>query len=833
MLNLKLAFRSLAKSPVVTVVAVVSLALGIGANVAIFSLFNRILLRPLPVQDPGRLVNLSSPGPKQGSTAANIAGGRDAVFSYPLFRDLEKIRTVFAGVAAHRSFSANLASRGQTLSGAGMFVSGGYFSLLGLQPALGRLLGPDDVATVNGSPVVVVSYDYWTSRFAGRPDVLGQPLIVNGQALTIVGVAPAEFQGTSLGVEPEVFVPITMRGVLSPGNPGFDNRRAYWAYLFARLKPGVSLEQARVAMAAPYRAIINDVEAPLQRGMSDQVMKEFRLKPLEIEEGARGQSTVAREAGVPVLLLLGVTGLVLLIACANIANLLLARGAARASEMAVRLATGASRRQVVAQLLTESFVLAALGGLAGALVTQAILEAAYAILPPDATVVIPRSIDWTALAFAAAVTLATGVLFGLFPALHSSRPDLVTTLKGQSGQATGSVSAARFRTTLATTQIALAMTLLVVAGLFIKSLVNVSRTDLGLKTDHVVAFTVSPILNGYSSERSLALFESLERELAAVPGVTSVGAAIIPVLSGSTWGRSVSVEGFEPGPDGNTSPSCNDVGPGYFKTLGVPLLAGREFTPTDHAAAARVAIVNEAFAKRHNLGRIAVGKHLGLGGDNLDIEIVGMVADAKYGGVKEAAPAMLFIPYRQEREQAVQGSLTFYVRAALDPEHVVAAVPKVVARLDPNLPVEELRTMPQQVRQNVYLDLFVTTLASTFAGLATLLAAIGLYGVLAYTLAQRTRELGLRMALGASPSDVRRVVLMQVARMAVVGGVVGLAAAIAVGRAAQSLLFEMSGYDAMALTGAIGALLVVVFAAGFIPAQRAAHIQPMRAMRYE
>lgn len=835
MANLKLAARSLVKTPLVTFVAVASLALGIGANVAIFSLFDRMLLRPLPVAEPDRLVNLSAPGPKPGSQSSNQSGRSENTFSYPMFEDLSRAQTVFAGIAAHRVFDANLAYRGETLNGDGIFVSGSYFGVLGLQPALGRLIDAADAKAPGGQPVVVLSYDYWQSRFGLRSDVLNQPLIVNGQSLTIVGVTPRGFTGTTLGTQPRVFVPITMRGVLQSRYAGaFTERRNYWMYLFARLKPGVSMDQARAALQTQYRGILNDVEAPLQTGMSDETMARFRAKEIGLAEGRIGQSGVHREARIPLLLLLAVTGVVLVIACANIANLLLARAATREGEIAVRLAIGSSRWHIVAQLLTESLVLAACGGVLGLLVAHATLNFIYSLMPAEAAATVPVELDAMALAFAALVSLAAGVAFGLFPALHTSKPDLSAALKGQSGQSTGSRSAGRFRAVLATTQIALSMTLLGASGLFIKSLVNVSRVDLGLQADDVVIFAVSPELNGYTPERSRALFERIEDEIGALPGVTGVSAGLVPVVGGSNWSSSVVVEGFQAGPDTDVNASFNLIGPDYFKTLGVSLLAGREFTRADGAGAPKVAIVNEQFTKKFNLGREAVGKRMGTGRmdgpEPLDLEIVGVVPDMKYSEVKDPIPPQFFTPYRQD--DAI-GFMTFYVRSALPADQVLAAVPKVVAQLDPNLPVEELRTLPEQVRENVFLDRLITILSTAFAVLATILAAIGLYGVMAYTVSLRTREIGLRMALGAGPSQVRQLVLRRVAWMTLIGGIVGLAAAAGLGRTAQSLLFEITGADPYVLVAAAVVLTLVALGAGFVPAHRASRIDPIGAIRYE
>jgi putative ABC transport system permease protein len=831
MLNVRFALRMLLKSPFLTAIAVASLGLGIGANAAIFSLFNQFLLRPLPVADPRTLVNLSAPGPKPGSQSCNDAGDCDGVFSYPMFRDLERAQTVFTGIAAHRLFGANLAYKGQTLSGEGMLVSGSYFPLLGIRPALGRLLTPEDDRAIGESHVVVLGHAYWQTRFGQDPTVLNDTMIVNGQSLTIVGVAPEDFSGTTMGHRPEVYVPITLRGFMSPGFNGFDNRRSYWAYLFARLKPGTTIDQARTALNVQYKQIVNDVEAPLQRGLSDQMLAQFRAKDIALGAGARGQSSIDREARAPLTLLLAVTGLVLLIACANIANLLLARAAGRASEMAVRLSIGASRWQLVAQLLTESFLLALFGGLAGLVATQWTLDLIGALIPHDTAAILMPAINPAVLLFAAALTLATGILFGLFPALHSTRPDLVTTLKGQAGQPGGARSAARFRTTLATVQIALSMALLVAAGLFTKSLLNVARVELGINVEHLITFGVSPELNGYKPQRSRVLFQRMEDELRGLPGVTSVTASLVPAIAGSNWGTDIAVEGFKTGPDVDTNARFNEVGAQYFHTMGIRLIAGREFTPADTLASPKVAIVNQAFAKKFNLGSGAVGKRIGANEKNqLDTEIVGLVQDAKYSGVKQQIQPLFFTPYMQDESL---GQATFYVRTGVDPAQLLQTLPKVVARLDPALPVENLRLMTEQVRNNVFLDRFVTVLSAAFAVLATLLAAIGLYGVLAYTVAQRTREIGLRMALGAAPSRVRAMVLRQVAIMTLVGGIIGLTAAIWLGRASESLLYEMKGSDPTVLATAAMLLTLVALGAGLIPAHRASRVDPMRALRYE
>ena len=836
MRTLKLAFRTLAKAPIVTSVAIVSLALGIGANTAIYSLFDQMLLRSLPVEEPGLLVNLANPGPKPGSQWCSQIGNCDEAFSHPMFRDLEEQATEsFTGLATHADFGANLAIDAQTVNGRGLLVSGSYFPVLGVRPALGRLLTRDDDRVVGQHFVAVLSHRFWQHQLGGDPSVLNAPIVVNGQHMTIVGVAARGFEGTTLGNHPDVFVPIRMHSTVSTffDEEQFDNRRMYWTFVFGRLKPGVPMEQGSAEVNTIYRGILNDVEAELQSGMSEVTMEQFRAKTLLVSAGQRGQSTMRAEVSIPLTMLFAITGIVLLIACANIANLLLARGANRAQEMAIRGSLGASRRSLVTQLLTESILLAALGGVASILVAQATIGLISSMLPPESADMLAGGLRPSVIVFAAAVSIGTGLLFGMYPALHSTRPDLVTVLRGSSGQPSGARAAARFRSVLVTSQIALSMTLLVAAGLFIRSLANVSRLDLGLSSENVVTFALSPVLNGYASEDSKALFERVEEELMALPGVTDVSAALVPVLSGRNWGNSVSVGGFERGPDTDANARFNEVGPGYFSTLEIPLMAGREFTRSDDVGAQDVAIVNQAFARKFGLDELeTVGTFMGQGGINteLDIEIVGLVRDAKYSDVKQAIPPMYFRPYRQDADL---GFVTFYVKTVTDPNPVLRAIPALVTNLDANLPVEDLKTLEQQARESVLLDRVIGILSTAFATLATLLAGIGLYGVLAYTVAQRTREFGLRMALGSNGGRIRGLVLRQVGMMTLIGSVVGIVAAFGVGRAAQSILFGMEGFDPVVVALVTVLLAGVAIGAGYLPALRASRVDPMKALRYE
>jgi len=832
MRNVKLAFRTLLKTPFVTTVAILSLALGIGANAAIFSMFDQLLLRPLPVPEPGQLVNLSLPGVKSGSTSCNQAGDCDIIFSYAMMRDLEQQQTSLTGIAGHRLFGVSLSVNNDPFTGEGVWVTGSYFPVLGVKPALGRLIGPADDEAIGANFVTVISHGLWRDRFGESPDVLGKALTVNGHALTIIGVAPEGFEGTTVGARPQVYVPISMRGVFSSTTyRGFENRRDYWIYLFGRLKPGVTMEQAQAQLNSIVRPILSDVEAPLQQGMSDATLARFKAKQMVVEPGARGQSSIHEEAKTPLWMLFATTGVVLLIACANIANLLLARGAGRATEMGVRLAIGAGRRHLMAQLLTESVVLALAGGLVSLVVAKWTLTFIGGLLPPEAASSLAFELQPSVVLFAAGLSVVTGLIFGMFPALHSTRSDLISSIRAGAGQIAGVRSAARFRSGLVTAQIALSVALLISAGLFLKSLANVSKVDLGVKVDNVVTFSVAPLRTGYDTLRAAVLFGRIEEEFAATPGVSGVTSSLVPLLAGSNWGTDVRVQGFESGPDIDSNARLNEVGAGYFATLGVPLLSGREFSVADSRDAAQVAVVNEAFAKKFGLGRDAVGKFMSTNGsDSLNIQIVGLVKDSKYSEVRAEVPPLFFTPWRQDTRAS---DMNFYIRTSLPPAQMLATVRSVMQRIDPSLPIEQLKTMPQQIRENIFMDRMISILSASFAVLATLLAAIGLYGVLAYTVAQRTREIGVRMAIGADNWGVKFLILKQLGILALIGATLGVFAALALGRAAQSLLYGMQGNDPLVFVSAVLLLGLIAFAAGYIPARRAAQVDPMHALRYD
>jgi predicted permease len=653
---------------------------------------------------------------------------------------------------------------------------------------------------------------------------------VNGAAMTIVGVTPEGFTGTTISVFPDVFVPI-VRAQEVYGGTRMQNRRNYWAYLFGRLAPGVSIEQARATLSVSYNAILNEIEVPLQEGISAETLERFEARTLVLEPGPRGQSEIPGEARPLLTLLISGAGLVLLIACANIANLLLVRASSRSAEFAIRLSVGANRRQLIAQLLTESALLAALGCILAFPVARWIIDIFIMLLPQEATNLFAFALDVRSAAFSAALAAGSGFLCGIFPALHCTRRDLVPALKGQAGQPSGGQTTSRLRSVLVGAQIAVSMALLILAGLFMKSLSNLEKIDLGLNPENVVTFRVSPGRNGYTPERSNPLYEQLEDELRALPGVAAATASNVSILNGDHWNGNVSVEGVEAGPDTDVNSRFNQIAPGFLRAMGMPLIAGREFTRSDAEGASKVAIVNEAFAAKFGLGRDAVGKRMknGTGGE-LDMEIVGLVRNARYNEVKGAMPPVFFVPYRQTSGVA---SMAFYVRTSGDLSALFNPISGVVARLDRNLPVEAMRSLDEQIAGRLTVERLIARLAPAFGALATLLAAIGLYGVIAYAVAQRSREIGIRMALGATPGRIRNLVLRYVTVLVAAGAVGGVFAALAGGRAAESMLYGLTPHDPLVLVIAITILAAVAFGASLIPAWRASRIDPMRALRYD
>jgi predicted permease len=830
--DLRYAARTFVKAPVFVVVAVLSIAFGIGANTAIFSLVDQLLLRLLPVKDPQQLVMFWGRGPHYGSNTGRYR------LSYPMYEDFRDHNDVFSGVVCRYPTALNVSADGKTERVDGEMVSGTYFPVLGVGAELGRVFTPEDDRAPSTAPYAVLSYRYWLNRYGANPDVIGKRILVNGYPLTIVGVSQAGFDGTDTGTSPAIRVPIMMKAELDPVGTGFSynfkSRRGRWVNVIGRLKPGVTAEQAKTALQVYFHQMLEmEVQEKDFSNAAPEVRQSFLTMWIDLLPAAKGDSGLRRQFSNALLVLTVVVAFVLLIACANVANLLIARATARQKEIAIRLALGAGRRRIVRQLLVESLTLALAGGIAGLALAVWMDRSLLAFLPTgNSPITISTTPDWRILAFNVAVSLLTGIIFGLVPALQATRPHVAGTLKDQVGSIAGGTSV-RLRKTLVAAQVALSFLLLIGAGLFIRTLRNLRSLDPGFQTNNLIEFSVNPTANGYKPERSLGFYRQLREETNALPGVESAALAVMPVLGGNEWDQSVSIEGYVHKPTEAPDPHMQFVSPDYFKTLGIPILQGRDFRPTDVGGAPKVCIVNERFARRFFKDSAALGRHIGMGGNpgtKLDIEIVGIARDTKYESMRDEVPVEVYEPYMQTN--FVIG-MTAYVRTSRQPEQAFASLRQLVNKLDANLPVSAMKTLEKQQEESLSTERLVATLSAAFGILATLLAAIGLYGVMAYTVAQRTREIGVRIALGAETSDVLWMVMKEVAVLAAIGIAIGLVASYGITRFAQSQLYGIQANDTFTITLATLGIVSVAIAAGFIPARRAARVDPIRALRWE
>jgi len=841
--DFQFALRAFRKSPVFTVVAILSLALGIGANTAIFTLLDQVLLRSMPVKDPQQLVLLHMEGFHYGSN-----WGYNSL-SYPMYRDFQDHNSAFTGMFCRRIQDFSFGFQGQTERARGEMVSGTYFPVLGVGPAIGRTFTPDDDRLPDGHPLAILSYSYWQSRFAGDRAILGKNVVVNGHNFTLVGVAQKGFDGLDFGRPSQIFVPIMMRPQLMPElNEHFDfhNRRTRWVNVFGRLKPGISREQAQASLQPYFHAMLEmEVQQADFNKASNEVRARFLQNVIQALPGSQGQPYFRKMVSTPLWVLMALTGGVLLIACANVASLLIARAASRQKEIAIRLAIGAGRFRIIRQLLVESLLLSLAGGVLGLLLAVATDRTLLAFLPPETIdLKLSTTPDPRILLFAIAVSLLTGLIFGLAPALQSTQPDVAPVLKDTVGGIAGGGTQVRVRKALVAAQVMLSLLLLIGAGLFIRSLRNLRAMGPGFNTGNLVAFEIDPSLNGYNADRSKILYQQLVASLGAIPGIRSVGLAAVRILEQNESDSWLTIEGYRAKPAETPDAFMNWIGSGYFKTLGVPLVSGRDFTDRDRQSqqhgdkpdsqVSRVVIVNEKFARRFfGSAEKAVGRHVGYGidpGTKTDMEIVGVVQDTKYTSLRDEVPVQMFEPYLANN---FPSGMTVYARTTMAPEPFFTLARAKVRELDSNVPVYGMRTMEEQISNSLLVERLIASLSAVFGLLATLLAVIGLYGVMAHTVARRTREIGIRMALGAFQGDVIWMVMREVLALVCVGLAAGLAGAFLLAKLIQSQLYGVTTYDPVTVALAALGLAAVACLAGYIPALRASRIDAMRALRYE
>jgi putative ABC transport system permease protein len=835
--DIRYALRQLRKSPAFTLTAVLTLALGIGANSAVFTLFDQVLLRMLPVEQPKELVRFVWSGSFSGSTSS-FGGDASDFFSYPMYKDLSQQNQVFQGILAADRTYVGVNWQNQAEDKDAELVTGNYFQLLGLKPTVGRLFTPQDETVKNANPVAVLSYDYWKSRFAASPSVVGQVLLVNGQPFTILGVAPENFQTAIGGYTPGVFLPMTMSEVAMPWTATRDNlhnHQSIWLTLVARLKPGVTRQQAQASLAPLWHSL-RAYELTLYTGRSERFKQNFvDNSHLQVLDDSTGFNPARIDLKTPLIILMSMATLLVAICAINVATLLLLRAAGRAREMAMRYALGAKRARIVSQLLVEGALLGISGAAAGIVFAPVVTRILIRLLMnsgPTEAQTYSTAIDARILLFTLAVSVIASLLFSIAPVLHFLRPDVTQALHENAG--TAGKGSQRFRKLAVGAQIALSVLLLGGAGLFVRTLDNLRHQSPGFVTENLDTFMLDPTQSGYGNVRSARIMTDALDALRRIPGVIAAGGTEDPELVGKSTGSNFTIQGYKPAEDENTRQETPWITPGYFAALRQPILLGREFTASDVQGQPKVAVVNQAFAIRY-FGSVhnAIGRMLAQGSGpetKLDTTIVGVVGNIKHQNLRTDMGPAVYRPYMQEDHPR---GLQLYVRTTQSPELAVSSIRDVIHQLDPTLVVNGLRTMEDQIDISTSDNRALAFLAIGFSILAMILAAVGFYGVLAYSTEQRTREIGVRLALGAQRWGVIVLVVREMAMIAAGATAIALPSIVILARYFSSQLYGVAAFDPLTLAGAVLLTAIMVVLAAIVPARRAASIEPMQALRTE
>ena len=819
--DIRYALRMLAKSPAFASVVVLTLALGIGANAAIFSLLDQVLLQRLPVANPEQLVVLSAYEPKDGPDL-------DSSFSFPMYQDLRDRNSVFSGVIARGGTQMNVSYGDQTERVRGELVSGNFFDVLGVRPWAGRLFTQDDDRTPGGHPVAVLSYSYWESRFNKDPNLIGKTILVNEQPLTVLGVTPPGFYGVNLSGDPDVRVPLMMTPVFNPLPPTrLQSRRHQWLTVMARRKPDVTPEQAQASLSVLYKQIREFEAQQLPASMSTFDREQFLAGRIAALPGDQGLRYLQTEMRTSLLLLFGATCAVLLILCANLANLMMARATVRAQETAVRLALGAGRLRLLRQWLTEGVVLAVIGGAVGVFIALWLKAGLLAFIPRDYRANLNSSVDWRLYVFILAVAILLGIAFSLAPAIQAARQVFAPGVESRSYTSGGKLFS--LRSGLILVQVALSLPLLVSAALLLRTLQNLRAVDTGFGKENVLLASVNPSLNGYSRERTSAFYDELLTKTRTLPGVKFASLASDSPISGGWDQNTIVVDGYTPREGERMWADVTTVSNDYFKTLEIPFVAGRDFDDHDRIGAPKVLIVNEKLAQKYFGTTNVIGKHIGL--DRVpDMTIVGVVKDVKYMNLRENLRRHFYLPATQEERLT---NLTLHVKTTSQPNVVAEQLRAQLKAMDPHLPLYNIKTLATEIDESLIQERLVTWLTAAFGTLATLLTALGLYGVLTFSVARRTREIGIRVALGAQRRDVFRLVIVRGVILVGVGVALGVAASFALSRFLRALLFGVAPNNVATLASVSAGLIVVALLACYLPARRATKVDPLVALRYE